>query len=369
MLKILTYTLITSVIITSNSYAQMTHSSIFPEMKSLNPAVISSRPAATFSISMNNDKSIKDQDLSSKYGSGSYSKEEGVLTSNNIFYGGKGGGVTIEALTNISTGALEFGFDLANQVQGASSFEGTADTQFIGIGVGFGNFFGVSIAQSVMKVDSSFIATIDSGDGSGPQTFTTNSETTTTTTRVRAGVRGNYGADFGLYYEANSEENDSSTTASTSGGNPSGTETTSTSTVGVGLGYKASKVHLEAFYEKRLEDIELQSGETYSPVRYGASIETRLGSITIGYTGLYYVDGFSDLEKKMYDQLIFSTSLYEARLENIINFSFGGEKGHSFGGSFSQTTIKADEPSKVDSDKFPTETVVQGISAKYRYSF
>lgn len=356
----------------SKSFSQMTHSSIFPDMKSLNPAVISVRPAATLGINIKNDKSEKSQDLGKKYGAGSSSTETGVITSNNFSYGGKGGGITLEALADISKGELDFEFDLKNQTQGESSFSGDAESQFFGIGLGVSEHFGVSFAHSNIKVKSSFSATIDTGGGSGSEEVNTNDETSISVSRVKVGLRGNLGLDYGLYYEAQVKETEQDVPSGSfpEGEAPDAKTTENTSTVGVGIGHKTTTFHAEVFFEKRLEDIEGQGDTVYSPARYGGTIEGKLFGLTLGYTGMYFVDGFSDLERTLYDSLILSNSLYEARLENTINFSFGGEKGHSFGGSFFQTTIENEETTKVDSEtKFPTTTTVQGITLNYKYSF
>jgi hypothetical protein len=72
----------------------------------------------------------------------------------------------------------------------------------------------------------------------------------------------------------------------------------------------------------------------------------------------------------MYDQLIYSNSLYEDRLEHTVNFSLGSPKGHSFGGSAGYSKVTSQQTSKIDSDnQYETTTIVMGASLKYTYAF
>lgn len=349
-----------------NSFAQMANSSIFSEMKSINPAVISLRPAGTFATYVKFDKSTKEQDLSSNHGPGASSKEKGSLTSLNVFYGGKGGGITLETMADISTGDLEYEFNLPDSPQGASTLKGEANAKFLGVGIGIGKYFGLSLAKSILEVDNQFTTSVTVG---GTTTeINTISKAEVDSTRIRGGMRFNLGLDFGLYYEIDSRE---TTTVSNEPSAPPGTET-DTSTIGFGIGQKTKAFHLEAFFEKRLDDT-LSNGQTYSPSRYGGTIEGQLAGLTLGYTGMIFTGGFSDLERVMYDNLIYSSSLYETRLEHIFNFSFGGSgKGHSFGGSASYANVETQETSKIDTDstqKYTTTTIVLGASVKYGYAF
>ena len=77
----------------TNVQAQMSRASVFPEMRSFNPAVISFRPSGNIKLSGSYTGITKDQKVSNLDGNAFVldDKSETTLTNLNLFRGGKGG--------------------------------------------------------------------------------------------------------------------------------------------------------------------------------------------------------------------------------------------------------------------------------------
>jgi len=79
----------------------MTSGSIFPDIKSINPATLSQRRIRMYSVTSSTDKVIKIQERSSFESADS----DIAITTLNLFYGGKGGsGTTFEFVIYNSAG-------------------------------------------------------------------------------------------------------------------------------------------------------------------------------------------------------------------------------------------------------------------------
>ncbi len=353
----------------SGAYSQMVTSSIFPEMRAINPAVIGKRESATFAAVAQKVKSEKKQDLStgSTFSAGSNTTETVNINTINGFYGGKGGGTfTTELIVDILNGSQDYEAELPNSTQTELSSEVDANSALYSLGFGIGEHFGVSIAQNILKVDSTFKTSLTPGGGGSAININMKSETTITTSRLRAGFRM---TGFGAYFERRMDETESKTTPADQN-MPDGTTDTSKNVVGLGTGITSKTFHLEAFYEKELADVTVQN-KTYSPSRFGFTVEKHFGGLALGYTGLYLMQGFSDLEKEIYNNLIYGgLAGYEDRLEHIINFSFGSSKGASFGGSAFYSSSETQEVSDLDSENlYKTETTAMGLALKFTYAY
>ena len=346
--------------------AQMATSSMFSGVKSINPAVLTSRESATFSAFGGYDSSEKIQDVSGSFGAGSELKTTGKLNRFNAYYAGKGGGfLTLEAFAEQFKGSLEVDATLADATQSGFTSTGEGDGTTLTVGLGIGKYFGISYATQSLEIQNSFKTTLNIAGN------TTNIDTSSTSesniSRIRGGLRGNLGLDFGAYYESQTSDTTSSDQQATN-------EKKTVNTVGVGLGTSSKTSHIEVFYEKRLKDTVIQSTEgnvTYSPERYGVALEFKSGGFSFGYIGSYVSGGFTDLEKQIYNDLIYGSSQYESRLENQVNFSLGkAAKGGSFGGSASYSKVESQQISNLDSEtQVPTTTTVLGASLNYTYSF
>lgn len=339
--------------ISSTAHAQFTSASLFPEMKAINPAVISGRSIGMFSLGIASEKYEKTQDLSSNFGDGATGTADTELSELKFFYGGKSGGfLTTEVTVNNASGDKT---DVVSRAGTSESAVTDITNQYINIGFGFGKFFGLSISRLIFDVTQSYDFTFGGTDASG------NFDYEITGLIFRGGIVIPLGLNIGLYYESAN-----ATTVAT--GEPD-TEAEYPK-VGVAIGLSANSFRFEVGYEKELEESE-EFGQTYSPNKLYGSVEMRLGGMTIGYTGSIYREGFIDLEDLMRQNLVFSGVRNEDRLVNTINFALGNTNGHAFSASAFFSTVENQEGGQLFSDgsKYPTETKSLGVSAKYGYAF
>ena len=104
-------------------------------------------------------------------------------------------------------------------------------------------------------------------------------------------------------------------------------------------------------------------------MRIAGTAEFRISGIRLGYTGRAYINGYFDQEKQLYNSLIFLAT-EDMRIEHIVNFSLGGDKGLSFSGSFSMSEIENKEPiTLTEPISYPTKTELMVISANVGYAF
>lgn len=116
----------------------------------------------------------------------------------------------------------------------------------------------------------------------------------------------------------------------------------------------------------------LPGEEAKTPMKISFLTEMKLSFITFGYKLNAYQGGFMELDKVIQSQLVYSsTAGNDTRLEHIVNFSFGGDKGFNFGvsGSFSSSS----EPEKnglfFSTNKHPTETKEIAVAAKIGFVY
>ena len=339
-----------------NSYSQIASSSLFPEIKSFNPAVIGQRQKGAVSVIGQMDKIEKEQDISPTYGSGAKGTSKIDINAFSFFYGGKGGGLVTSEFTYV--GATGKKVDKLQSSQ--STVEGSNDVSqsYTNLGLGIGKYLGLSAA--LLSFD---YATKMSGNFGGAP-FNSDLKQESDGTILKAGFHFNAGADFGFYYE----QTDASFDITESGVTTSTKQTYKR--VGLGVGASSKNFHFEISHEKDLDD-NVVDGKTYKPTRTTAALEGRFGKISLGYIGSYYVDGLVDLEELLYFNLVYSKTIDEARLENIFNFSYGSDKGHSFSGSVGFSEVKSQEISALygNGPKYDTTTTQTTYAIKYSYIF
>jgi hypothetical protein len=105
------------------------------------------------------------------------------------------------------------------------------------------------------------------------------------------------------------------------------------------------------------------------PMKISFLAEAKLGFLTLGYKGMAFKGNFIDFDKIVPLQLVYSNPDSKIRLEHIINFSFGGSTGWSFGGSGSYSKADKKEKSSTfgSSELYPTK--VTELSASLKASF
>lgn len=333
--------------------AQIASASLFREMRSQNPAVITQRPAATLSIALKRDQVDKEQDVTGTTYTESTS-DIGITTSS-FFYGGKGGGITTEFSGELSSGKK------TDKVFTSGASENTtqeADMMVFSGNIGLMKFLGIGI----MRV---------SEDRTQSGTSTASYETTVTAATV--GTYFNLGLDIGLFY--------TSTTFESTGqfsGSPV-TQKFDMPRIGAGVGKTGKTYHFEIGYVTDLNEISEDQGggagagtnvATYKPSKFFGAFEFKLGKIMLGVTTNYYRDGFFDFNNLMYYTMVLSANK-EDRLENTFNFSLGGDKGHSFSVSVSYSTVESQElpPNLSSGTKYKTTSKIVGGGVSYTYNF
>lgn len=360
-MKILSFSslLILFALISPSSFAQFTSASLFPEMKAINPAVIGQRSIGIFSAGLARENYEKTQDLSSNFGVGAEGKSDIELTESRFFYGGKKGGfLTSEVQALIASGEK---VDNVSQ-PGASNQKVTnsVSNQYINIGLGLGEHFGVSFSRLVFENDQAYNFDFGGTNYSGGD----NSEVTGLV--FRGGMLINLGLDIGLYYEH-------AQATITSEGTNGSTETSSNyPKVGIGLGFNGKSSRMEIGYERDLKAVDDPATQkSYTANKMYIALEGRFGGLTLGYTGALYREGFFELENLLRQNLVFQGTREEDRLVNTINFALGNTKGHSFSAGAFFSTVETPESGQLFSDgfKYPTTTESLGVSVKYGYSW
>lgn len=336
-------------------YGQIASNSLFREMKSVNPAVISHRPAAILAITGSVDKIKKTQDISSMYGDGATNTSNIKVQGGKLFYGGKGPGFTNEIFFESASGTKKDELVSSSESMSASN---SVSSMYALWGLGLGPNFGVNIGLLKYQYADKFSGTF------GGSSFENNNELDALARIVKLGWKARILADIGLFYE----HFDATTDMVNDGVSTSGKD--KFRTFGVGIGAAAKQFHFEIGYEKRLGTKEF-NGKKTSPDRITGTLEFRTGKLSLGYTGRYYRDGFFDLEGLLYNNLAYQGAQDKARLEHGFNFSYGSDKGHSLSGSayYSKTQTKEDITTIMTGLKFDTTIEALGLSAKYSYAF
>lgn len=333
--------------------AQIASASLFRQMRSQNPAVILKRPAATLSFAIKKDLVEKNQEVSGSSISSSTSDID--ITTTSFFYGGKGKVFNVEIQGELSSGEK---VDKVSTAGASENVTNKADMTVLGASFGFLKYLG--IGYTTVSEDRT-----QSGSSTGSYETTLDGFT--------IGTSFNLGLDVGVFYSA---------TTFKSIGVFAGSATNQEldmPRIGIGLGRRGKAFHFELGYVKDLNDISEDQGGgsgsgsntvSYSPSKYVATFEFKLKGLMLGITSNYYMDGFFDFNNLMYYTMVLSANK-ENRLENTFNFSLGGEKGHSFSGSVSYSTVESEElpPTLSSGVKYKTTSKIMGAQVSYTYNF
>lgn len=315
--------------------AQMSSASLFGAMSSVNPAVINQRNSGLLSFVGNQEMYTKTQTLTEAsnfgYGAGEVVADTDILLLN-FFRGGKGGGlVTSEARVVQGSGKQVKKYN-TSVVKSESS--DNVDFTFINAGFGIGRFFGVGISKMDFEADQSSTSV----SGSASSVFTSKSEVSQV--ELVAGFKFSFLLDYGFYYAQKSSEAGISANESVTGGQASavtgtGKKKVTTSRYGLSVGHSTKVSHIEVGIEKDSTIVDEINNKSYSPVRLTGTFEFKISKFTLGYTGRYYKGGYNDVNSLLRTQLVYSSTQFEPRLENNINFAIGSDKGLSFSASAS----------------------------------
>ncbi len=350
--------------------AQIANSSVFSEMKSINPAVVSGRLAGQFTVLASQETMNKDQDMTPILGAGSQSKAETTLTQFSFFRGGKGGGLTTEFSAKQTSGKVDTKINTTSQNVSDNS---KASSTGFGMLIGFGNNFGIGFGLQTYKYDINSSFTI------GAQTYDTTLVQDTTFLDVKPGLRFGNSISIGTFIHFIKQSGDVTMTDPVEGG---GTKTTNLQMDsmfiigGLGFGLKGKSTNMEVSYERALSTGD--SGgenainiEQKTPARISFMVETKISGIALGYKGSLVEGVFTDIENILQSNLLYPNALNSSRLEHVVNFSLGASKGLSFGASafYSASETKETSTYIVSTTKLDTKTESVGFSAKIGYVF
>jgi hypothetical protein len=114
--------------------------SVFPEMRMVNPALISHRRAGNIRLSALSNNITKSQDLTTLNGNAFSAKESSKIsyTDGTFFRGGKSGNVTTEFLVDYCKGKRTT--TLTDSAKANSSISTEATSNYASLGLGAGSF-------------------------------------------------------------------------------------------------------------------------------------------------------------------------------------------------------------------------------------
>lgn len=341
----------------TSAFAQMSRPSVFPEMRSYNPAVISYRKSGDYKLAVAQNNIEKKQNFDFD-GTGSFTFKEDSdisLTNANFFRAGKGGGFTSEFIVDYTTGSKE---SKITETSGTvSKYETDTTSLFSNLSFGFANGVGLGLTHVSYESSYSFNGSIHG------QAINENQKSEVSVLGVKPGiVFGGKNGGLGLTFEYQKYSTKGSS------GAPS-----SMMFVGIAASVGSDKTLIEVAAEISAKELEnnLPGEKAQRPIKFSFLTEMKLSFITVGYKLNAYSGGFIELDKVIQAQLIYSGGGDETRLEHIVNFSFGGDKGFNFGlsGGFSSSS----EPEKnglfFTTRKHATETTEISVAAKIGFVY
>jgi hypothetical protein len=366
----LTYLFLIIIFAPKTSFGQIAKCSIFPEMKSVNPAVITSRKVGQYTAVGNLTKVHKDMDLRIANGSpvDADLATDIELKNTNFFRGGKGKGFTTEFSYDQTRGTKK---DILNPLDPEPLvIESKANSSYFNLGMGIGPYFG--LATTYVNYDY----VIDFSQRFGSTQFNSRSITNFDITSIRPGLSFDLvGFHWGAYYDyikfSGSVESSFSATGTTTSTNRF-TEFPDSKIIGFGLAKSWDKAHIEASHELMpWEKPNLGGTKNPTASRTSGLAEIRIRKLALGYKFNYYKNTFTDLDKIINSQMLFGNLVGASRTENIINFAWGSDKGIAVGGGFSYSRFESKEkPDFINTtDKQNTKTKYTSYSLKLGYSF
>lgn len=337
----------------------MAAASMFGDVKSNNPAVIGGRKSEVITAIASIDRIKKDQTLNTTDGApvNGTGEADVDVKSINLFRGGRGGGFTSELSLDYNMGSRTDKLTSTAETQSQAT---TANNSLAYLGFGFFNFFGLSYTHALYKNEAAYSGSF------GGQAFSMNMQTDVTAQGLKAGFAKDFGfLDFGAFFQRRIDVVKSTVSGA------SNEAKSDEDVAGAAIGTSSHDFHFELGYEKELKAQQDANGNALNPWRATATLEARFGKLALGYTGRYYVDGFFEIERVIYNQFVYANSYAEPRLDNTFNFSYGSDRGSVFSGSISYSSLDVKETSALypTGGKVPTKTTAMGASIKYSYAF
>lgn len=362
----------TSLLFISKAQAQIANASIFPEMKSVNPAVIGHRKIGQYLVSGSKTSVTKNTKLEQSKGSPIEGKIDTKikLDNYNFFRGGKGGGLF----------TTELGYD---NVQGDKSdtiiysdspveVTSKASNSYANVAIAIGKYIGIAYTNIKYKYDVNFRQSF------GGTTVDTRSYTDFNINTYRPGFRTDFlGFQFGSYFDlikfSGKQEFSFQATGTTTSSQTKAAFPDS-KILGLAIGKATPRFNFEISYEsmpweKKPEGV---TEEQETPKRYSGILEFKLGSkLTLGAKYNLYKSVFTDLDRIINSQMLYGNMNGSSRTETIFNFAWGNDKGIAIGGSFSYANFTSKEKPDVINTTQKQEVTNKslGYGLKVGYSF
>jgi|GEM_PF-2970271 hypothetical protein len=362
------FILLLSLFVSSAAFAQMTLPSVFPDMKSVNPAVISLRKQGQIRVSGQHDQINKRQEVLEDDGSRAFlEKNEISLTNTNFFMAGKGDGFTSELYVDFTKGERTTFLD-----QGGQETDYITDTSSYYVGYAFATKSRYGLEMHYVGYQAEY----DYNFSFGSEDYAQSIDTTISVYGFRPGVIfGSPKFSLALFAEHNFFTSKTKMDPEPEEGAGSGPDP-AFSVVGVAIGGGSPSGLFEIGIEvdpisKREKD--QNTGVTpVMPMKVSLLAEKRFSSFIIGYKFMGYKGNYLELDKIIQNQLVYSSQGSDTRMEHVINFAFGGSKGFSFGASGSYSDTEIDEKSSLDptgEDLYPTKVRSFSVGLRLGYVY
>lgn len=362
------FILLLSLFVSSTAFAQMTLPSVFPDMKSVNPAVISLRKQGQIRVSGQHDQINKRQEVLEDDGSRAFlEKNDIALTNTNFFRAGKGDGFTSEIYVDYTKGLRQTDLD-----QGGQTTDYKTDTSAYYVGYSFATKSRYGLEMHYVGYHSEY----DYNFSFGSENYEQSIKTDISVYGFRPGVIfGSPKFSLALFAEHNFFTSKTKMDPPPQEGAGSGPDP-KFSIIGIGIGGGSPtglfEIGIEVDPISKREKDQVTNVTPPMPMKVSLIAEKRFSSFMLGYKFMGFKGNFLELDKIIQNQLVYANQGSDLRMEHVINFAFGGTRGFSFGGSASYSDTEIDEKSSLDptnENLYPTKVRAMSIGLRLGYVY
>ena len=342
------------------SFAQMAAPSIFSEMKSVNPAILTMRKSGVSQASAQVDSITKDQQIekldATTFSANVNSKIQ--MLDLNAYRGGRGGGYTTEFVIDSTFGKKIS--SIVDSLNSNSTNTEKASSSYLSFSIGSPSKTGLNLFYVNYKNEYIYQSTVNG------QNYNSNFSGKATLMGAKPGiVFGDNNQSIGLTFQFSKLDNTNSSP-------------TTQKQLGGAIGLGAGNLHFELGVEfdpftKRNTIYNSDGTLVKSPMTLKLSLlaETKIAGFTLGYKGMAYRGQYTDFDRLIQSQMIFSNLGSDTRIEHTFNFTLGGASGLGIGGSASYSNSNTPEKSNLFSSNntHPTQTKAISLSGKIYNTF
>lgn len=367
--------LITCLLFSANSFAQIADASFFPSVRSINPGIAHLRTSGFVALDVSKKSVDKVQDSASGNIIGGI-KNEVDLTKMTVFRAGKGKGITTEFLFDRENG--EKVEKVNSSTAGPRKATNQASSTYYGAILDL-QYFGISYAGAAYDYTYKFRY------GAPPSVSAKDIGTTLSFTNIKIGTAFKIrGVSLGAYMlDQKSKGSYSYTYFDPSTGNRGTTEKFPTSTsakgFGAGLGVGNNRFRIETSIERMYgnkmslsDDYPTEAPKALPSTRLSLVAEGRIRAFALGVRVRKNQANFTDLEDIISSNLLYGDMREnDSRLETTFNFTLGVQKGFTYSAFYTQSTTKSKELDPIfgGDERFDATTKSQafGINLSYIY--